>query len=229
MTFEIKPGRADELGRNAAGDDLLFLDDLGVEVGAERAGDRVGDVDAVEVVDVVGRDAERRRRCRCSSCPSATPGCRSCCWLVGHDARHQLQVALVAAAGRQRLGELQRDVLAGRRRSDVDERRARRRPAPLRSDPATCIVRAERRRLSRADQDLVARLSPRSPAARGHWCTGSKARALRARGAGGVGHDRALGDRVGRLGRHGDAWQPAAVLVCDDDLNGAGGRDLREC
>ena len=117
-----QPGRADELGRNAAGDDLLLLDDLGVEVGAERAGDRVGHVDAVEVVDVVGRDADVAADV---AVVHARPRGRVARLLriVGHHARHQLQVALIAAAGRQRLGQLQRDVLAGRRARRVDERR----------------------------------------------------------------------------------------------------------
>ena len=64
MTVEIRPDAPTYFRRDAAGDDLLFLDDLGVQVGAERAGDRVGDVDAFEVVEVVGR---RRRCCRRSS------------------------------------------------------------------------------------------------------------------------------------------------------------------
>src|SRR5690606_16400947 len=47
------------LGGNAAGEHLLLLDDLGVEVGTEGAGQRVGDVDAVQEVDVVARATDR--------------------------------------------------------------------------------------------------------------------------------------------------------------------------
>ena len=117
-------GRADELGRNGAGDDVLFLDDLGVEVGAEGAGDRVGHVDAVEVVDVVGRNADGAADVAVVQA-RARRGVAARRLIVGHHAGHQLQVALVAAAGRQRLGQLQRDVLARDRVGHVDDRRAR--------------------------------------------------------------------------------------------------------
>jgi hypothetical protein len=53
-----QPRRPDELGRNSAGDHLLFLNDLGVQVGAKGTRDRVGHVDAVEVVEVVARHPE---------------------------------------------------------------------------------------------------------------------------------------------------------------------------
>ena len=106
--------RADELRGNGAGDDLLFLDDLGVQVRAEGAGHRVGDVDAVEVVDVVGRDADVAADV---AVVEARPRRRIAarCLVVRHHAGNQLQVALVAAAGRQRLGQLEGDVLAGGR------------------------------------------------------------------------------------------------------------------
>src|SRR3546814_18127712 len=45
-------------GGDAAGQHLLLLDDLGVEVRAGDAVQRIGDVDAVEVVDIVRRDAD---------------------------------------------------------------------------------------------------------------------------------------------------------------------------
>src|SRR5204863_4745334 len=50
--------RAGVFSRDAARDDVLLLDDLGVQIGAERAGDRIGHVDALEVIEVVGRDSE---------------------------------------------------------------------------------------------------------------------------------------------------------------------------
>src|SRR5690606_17180283 len=89
---------------DAAGDYLLLLDDLGVEVGAKGARQVVRDVDAVDVVDVVGRrscrvavgindvavvHARLRRR--------VTVQCR----LGG---RSELQVRLVGSPRRQRLG-----------------------------------------------------------------------------------------------------------------------------
>ena len=52
-----QPRRADVFGGNAARQHLLLLDDLGVEVGTERATDPVGDVDAVDVVEIVARDS----------------------------------------------------------------------------------------------------------------------------------------------------------------------------
>ena len=114
ITVESRPGVPDVLGRDATGEDLLLLDDLGVEVRAERPGHRVGDVDAVEVVEVVARHAEvaadvavvdARLRRRVAGLLR----------IVGQHAGHELQVALVRAARRQRLGQLQRDVLPCRR------------------------------------------------------------------------------------------------------------------
>ena len=52
-----QPGSTDVLGRDTPGQHLLLLDDLGVQIGAERAADAVGDVDAVDVVEVVARNA----------------------------------------------------------------------------------------------------------------------------------------------------------------------------
>src|SRR5690606_32106059 len=88
---------------NAAGQHLLLLDDLRVEVRAEGAGQRIGDVDAVEVVDVVRRGAD----------DAADVGVvhtrlgGGIVAVAGLDARDELQVALVAAAGRQRFHDVQ--------------------------------------------------------------------------------------------------------------------------
>ncbi len=135
-----QPRRADVLGRNAAGEDLLFLDDLGVQVRTKRAGDRIGHVDAVEVIEVVARDAEiaadvavvdprlRRRVTRLLR-------------VVGQHPWHELQVALVRATGRQRFCQLQGNVLPRRRAPRVDDRRLGASPAPARS---TRRRRAER-------------------------------------------------------------------------------------
>src|SRR5690606_13566191 len=94
---------------DAADDDLLFLDDLGVEVRTERAARRVGNVDAVDEVHVVGRGAggavdvgvvDARTRGRVAA-------------RRGLNARNELQVRLVVTAGGQRFHGVE-----GQRRAD---------------------------------------------------------------------------------------------------------------
>ena len=55
--------------------------------------------------------------------PDFDAGLPGCLRIVGQDAGHELQVALIRAPGRERLGQLQRDVLSGGRAADVDDRR----------------------------------------------------------------------------------------------------------
>ena len=107
--------------------------------------------------------------------------------IVRQHAGDQLQVALIGAAGEQRLGELQRDVLAGLRGRDVDGRRFGR-DLHLLGEAADFEADLEGRRLTGTDQNvLVAR---RREAAQ-----------LRA-------HD------VLRRGRQADQDRAALVVVC---------------
>src|SRR5690606_1745114 len=106
------------LGGHAAGDDLLLLDDLGVEVRTEGAGVVVGDVDAVDQVDVVGGAAAGAADV---AVVDAGLGRRVAAG-AGLHARDQLQVALVAAAGGQRFHHLQGQRGAHGGRGGVDGR-----------------------------------------------------------------------------------------------------------
>ncbi|MNE25397.1 hypothetical protein D3C80_1187260 [compost metagenome] len=114
-------GTAAVFSGHAADDDLLFLDDFRVEVGAEGARDRIGDVDAVQIIEVVRRgangavdvrivDARTRRRVAAA----------------GLHAGNQLQVALVATSGRQGFHNAQRQggAHSGRRHVDGGQRAA---------------------------------------------------------------------------------------------------------
>ncbi len=139
-----------ELGRQAAGQDRLLLDDLGVQVGAEGAGVAVGDVDALDVVDVVGgladdtvdvREVDARADRRVAGRRREHPG-------------DHLQEALVGAAGRHRVGELERDVGAGDRAGRVDQRRFGG-DDHLLGDLGELQLDADDRGLAGADEDLL--------------------------------------------------------------------------
>ena len=105
-------GNTDVLRGDTPCNDLLLLDNLGIEVCTEGAGLWIGHVDPVDVVRVVGRDThvtadvavvDSGLRCRI-----ARQG-----RIVRQHARDDLQVALIRTPGRQGLGQLERDV--GRR------------------------------------------------------------------------------------------------------------------
>ncbi len=209
-------GGADELGRDAAGDDLLLLDDLGVQVGAEGAGDRVGHVHAVEVEDVVGRDADGAADVAVVHA-RARGRIAGAVLVVGQHARHQLQVALVAAAGGQRLGELERDVLAGECAGHVDDRGDRGDRHRF-GETGQSETEVERGGLPRTHQDLLAGLVLEALQVDRDRVLGRGRQRFEGGHALPVGDRRAAGDGVGGLGRHGDAGQSPAVGVGDHDL-----------
>ena len=220
---------ADVFGRDAAGDDLLLLDDFGVQVGAKRAGDRVGDVDAFEVIEVVGRHAEvvvglnvlpvhaRTRR-----------GVTGRVLAVRHHARNELQEALIRTAGRQRLGQPQRDVLPRRRALDVDDRRRRGHLHRL-VETGDLQRDAQRRGLPRTHEHVLLRAVRKPRQHHHHAVLGRRRERFQYRRAGAVGYNGTLGDGVGCLGSNRDSRKAAAILILNDDLNRARGCDLCKC
>jgi hypothetical protein len=147
---------ADEFGGNAPREDLLLLDDLGVQVGTERPADRIGDVDAVEIVVVVARHPEVAADVGVVDARLGG-GVARLLRIVGQDARHELQVALIRTPRRQRFGQLQRDVGPGRGARRIDDRRIDRH-LHLLGDSTDGERDANRRGLAGAHEDvLVAR------------------------------------------------------------------------
>ena len=150
-------GRAGELRGDAAGRHLLFGDDFRVHVGAERARHRVGHVDAVEVIQVVGRHAERAANVVVVQARARGRVARRA-GIVRQDARHELQVALIGAARRQGFGQTQGDVRAGGRAPHVDEGRGLGRDRHRFLDAGEGQRGADRQHLRDADQLVLAHL-----------------------------------------------------------------------
>ena len=216
-----QPRGADVLRRDAAGQHLLLLDDLGVEVGAERAAHAVGDVDAVDVVEVVARHAREaadvgvvqarlRRR---------IPGPRE-------HARHELQVALVAAARRDGLGEVERDVLGHDGARHVDDRRRGGHHHGL-GHVADGHAHGERRRLARPDEDVRPPGGLESLQLDGHHVPGGRAQGAQLRQARAVGEPDPRGRGVLGRGRDGGAGDRQPGLVGDRHADVPGGGHLR--
>ncbi len=215
-----QPRCARVLGRDGAREHLLLLDDFRVQVRAERPRLAVGHIDAVEVVEVVARHADVAADV---AVVETGLGRRVAGLLriVRHHARHQLQVALVATASRQRLGQPQRDVLSARGRRRIDDRR-RRRDAHFLGDPAHRQRDAEHRGLAGAHEDVLE--AARLEAGQGRRDDIGRRRFERDEDglAGRVGHDGALGSGVGCRRGHGHARHGAAALIKDDHFNRAG-------
>ena len=145
--------------------------------------------------------------------------------IVGQHARHELQVALIAAAGRERLGELQRDVLSGRRAADVDDRRFRG-DLDLLGDAADAQRHAHGDGLAGANQHvLVAGRREAGQLGRddvhGRWGEPDEHRASFA-----ISHGFALRHGVGRLCDDIDPWNGEAALILHHDFYRARPCDL---
>ena len=108
-------------GRNPSGrwiavkpdppDHFLLLDNLHIEIGSERPRDRVGDVNSFEEVAVVPGHSELTAEVPVVHARAGSRVARGL-GIVGQDARHDLQVALIGTAGRHRLGKTQPQRLA---------------------------------------------------------------------------------------------------------------------
>ena len=186
---------------------------------------RVGDVDAVEVVEVVARHAEvaadvavvdARLRRRVAGLLR----------IVGQHARHELQVALIRAARRQRLGQLQRDVLPGRRAARVDDGRLGR-DLHLLGHAADGERHADRCGLARAHEHVLVARGPEAGELDRDDVLRRRREADEQRAPADIGHAFALGDGVGRGGDDGRAGNRQPALILDEDFDGAGLRDLR--
>ncbi len=220
-----QPGGADVLGRDAPGQHLLLLDDLGVKVGAERAADPVGDVDAVDVVEVVARDT---RVAADVAVVQAGLGRRVAGRLrvVGQHPGHQLQVALVAAAGGDRLGQVEGDVLGDDRAGHVDHRRRGGHHDRL-GHVADGQTHRQRRGLARADQHAGLPARPEAGQLHRHHVAGGGVQGAQ------LGQTRGVRERDARrrgvLGGGGDggAGDRKSVLIGGRDPDVPGRRDLR--
>ena len=220
-------GRPGVLGGDAAGDHLLLLDDLGVQVRPERAGDRVGHVDPVEVVQVVGGNPEFTTDVAVVEA-RARRGIATERRVVGQDARHQLQIALIRAARRQRLGELQRDVRIGRRARHVHHRGRLAPDRHLLGDARDRQPDANRGHLAGAYELVLQHLGLEARQLDLDRIERGRRQQVDGRQAIGVRHGRALGDGVRRARRHGHSGQEPAILIRDNDDDGPRRCHLRE-
>ena len=218
-------GRANELGRDAAGQNLLLLDDLGIEVRTESAADRVGDVDAVEVVEVVARHADVAADVAVVD-PRLRRRVAGLLRIVGQNARHELQVALVGAAGRQRFRQLEGDVLSGRRALRVDERRFGR-DLHLLGHAADGQADAQRRGLARTHEHVLVARRTEARDLGGDDVLRRRREADKQRPPFRVGHRFTLGDAVSGGGDDGRAGNRETALILDDDFDCACLGDLR--
>ena len=218
--------RAGELRRDAAGRHFLFRDDFRVHVGAERSRHRVGHVDAIEVIQIVGRHAERAADVAVVQTGARGRVARRA-RIVRQDARHELQIALIRAARRQGLGQTQGDVLAGGRARHVDERRRLGRHRHCFLDARERQLAADRQDLSDADALILANLLLEALHRDLHAVELGGLEQFQYRLAGLVAHRHALRDGIDGAGFDGGTRKRLPLLIGHEHFDRARRRRLR--
>src|SRR5690606_16948977 len=178
---------------------------------------RVGDIDAVEVVAVVPGGTDGTADVRI-----VQAGLRGRVAAGGGlDARHELQVALVATAGRQRLHHVQgqRGADGGGGGVDGGERRTRD-DHGVEAGHAERITEAEV--LAADNGDVAGGEVVVAGSVDDHGVVGRRIEALQADATVGLGHAGAADQAVGGTDRHGRAGKRGAVGAGDGDAQAAG-------